>query len=649
MDKESQDNGFYSRNLSALKKRRELDLVEKIEEVKSSPLVQVIPTKIGLPTARIGDEGAPGILIHSAYDPVKEAKNLISGYELEDSRLITVLGFGLGYHIKEILDTYPQIGLIIAIEPNLSLFKTALKVLDLSMILSSPKVKLIIEDDPAQIEREMLSLATPLLVNNNSIIIHQPSFNLLEEKFTQIRKSIEKSISWCRANLTTNIVKGDTFQRNILTNLPQMVDNPGVKNLFDKFRNKPVICVAAGPSLDKNIHLLKEAKNKAIIICVDAALRTMLQHKIKPDIVISIDYSRGCRNLFDGVMDQTGDLLLAADPEVYPAVLSDFKGKKFIINLNKSLTRWLSRFVGDKGTLDKGASVAHAAFSLARAVGGDPIILTGQDLSYPGGVTHVDGAIPRARIATGTDKKTGKKYLLEETKDGKRKASDLIMVEDIYGKEVPTRGDMYAYLIYFERMISMTSVKCIDATEGGARIKGAEVMSLREVIDNYCQERIEVKDILKQAAKEKEEVMLEKLEEEIEKVIIKLREVHFYAGCGQEVIKEISREMKQRHANHQKREQLSRESNDISDKIMKVEPYIRSFLEQNMFSYIYLLKRKDNLMLSGLKGRKKLISRVEKIGIFYDGTKKATNQLIGDFQLSLSELRKGQVLLNCPI
>ena len=638
MGGKSQDNGFYSRNLSALKKRRELDLVEKVEKVKFSPFIQVIPTKIGLPTARIGDEGAPGILIHSAYDPVKEAKNLISGYELENSRLITVLGFGLGYHIKEILDTHPQIRLIIAIEPNLSLFKTALKVLDLSIILSSPKVKLIIEDDPAKIEREMLLLATPLLVENNSIIIHKPSFNLLEEKSTQIRKSIEKSISWCRANLTTNMVKGDTFQRNILTNLPQIIDNPGVKNLFDKFRNKPVICVAAGPSLDKNIHLLREAKNKALIICVDAALRAMLQHKIKPDIVVSIDYGQAARNLFEEVMEQTEDLFLAADPEVYPAVLSDFKGKKFIINLNKSLTRWLSRFVGDKGTLDKGASVGHAAFSLARAVGGDPIILIGQDLSFPGGVTHVDGAIPRASTSIETDKKTGKKYLLEETKDGKRKASDLIMVEDIYGKEVPTRGDMYAYLIYFERMISMTRAKCIDATEGGARIKGTEVMSLREVIDGYCREPIEVREILEQAAKEKEEVSLGKLKEEIEKVITELKEVHFYAGCGQEVIKEISREIKQRHANHQKREQLSRESNGLAGKIMRVKPYIRSFLEQNMCSHIYLLRRKENLMLSGLKGRKKLISRVEKTGIFYDGIKKATNQLIGDFQFSWKKL-----------
>jgi len=637
-DEMGKDNEFYLRNLSILEKRRELSLVKKIEKARFSPSIQIIPTKVGLPTAKIGENGTPGILIHSAYDPVKEAKNLISGYELEKARFVTVLGFGLGYHIKEILDAHPQIKLIIAIEPNISLFKTALNVLDLSGILSSPRVRLIIEDDPSKIEREMLGLATLLLIHNNSIIIHKPSFSLLKEKFTQIRKSISNSVFWSRANLTTNIAKGDTFQRNILTNIPEIVNNAGVKNLFGKFKDKPVICVAAGPSLDKNIHLLQEAKNKALIICLDGTLRTMAQHKIKPDIVVSIDYSGGVRNLFNGVMEQTEDLFLASDPEVYPGILSDFKGKKFIINLNKPLTRWLSQFVTDKGTLDKGASVAHAAFSLAKAMGGDPIVLVGQDLSFPGGVTYVGGAVHRANIAMGRDKKTGKKYLLEKTKDGKWKANDLIMVKDIYGKEVPTRGDMYSYLIYFERLIGMTRAKCIDATEGGAKIKGTEVMSLREVIDGYCRERIEVREILEEAAKDKEEINLEKLKEEMEEVIVKLKEIHFYAGQGQEVIKRLYREVKQKYSNRQRIEPLVKESNQLKDKITRAEPYINSFLAQEMSSHLYLVQRKINLSLDKLSRRKKLITQIEKVGIFYDGAKDATEKLINNFQFSRKEL-----------
>lgn len=637
---EKNRNGFYFKNLSLLQTQGKSELVEKIERINFPQHIEVVKTKVGLPTLRVKKSSGEGILLHSAYDPLKEAKNFIEGCNLENTRFLIILGFGLGYQVKEILDSYPRIKLIVIVEPQPYLFKLALNILDLSPILSSSRIKLILEDDPLKIKREILPLGEVFLMGKSSIVTHNPSSYLWEGKLTQIKKSINDAIFWSRANLTTNIAKGNIFQKNILTNIPQVIGNPGIRNLFGKFKNKPVICVAAGPSLDKNIHLLKEAKNKALIICVDAALRTMLQHKIKPDIVVSIDYGGGARNLFEGVMDKTEGLFLAADPEVHPGVLSDFKGKKFIINLHKPLTKWLSNFVEDKGFLEKGASVAHAAFFLAKAVGADPIILVGQDLSFPGGITHTEGTIGREKIAIGVDKKIGKKYLLQETKDGKWKASDLVMVKDIYGKEVPTRADMYSYLIYFERLINFTEVKCIDATEGGAKIGGTEIMSLREVIDRYCREPVRVREVLEEAAKDKEEVNLEKLKGEMQKVIIKLKEMHFYAGRGQEVIKELAREIKQRRANRQKIQELSKESNNLAGNIMKVESFTRSLLEQNMFSHLYLATRKENLMLNGLRGKKKLITHIEKIGIFYDGVKKASKELSKDFETGLDRLKK---------
>jgi len=635
---EKKRNGFYFKNLSLLQAQGKSELVEKIERIDFPQHIEVGKTKVGLPTLRVKKSSGQSILLHSAYDPLKEAKNFIEGCNLENTRFLIILGFGLGYHIREILDNYPGIESIVIVEPQPCLFKLALDILDMSAILSSSRIKLILEDDPLRIKREILPLGETFLMGKSSIITHNPSSHLLEGKITEIKKSINDAILWSRANLSTNIAKGNAFQRNILTNIPQMIGNPGIRNLFGKFKNKSVICVAAGPSLDKNVHLLQEAKNKALIICVDAALRTLLQRKIKPDIVISIDYGGGTRNLFEGIMEQTEDLLLAADPEVYPAVLSDFKGKKFIINLRKPLTNWLSNFIEDKGLLKKGASVAHAAFSLAKAVGGNPIILIGQDLSFPEGITHTQGTIGRKKIAIGIDKKTGKKYLLQENKDGKCIASDLIMVKDIYGKEVPTRGDMYSYLIYFEELISSTEAKCIDATEGGAKIKGTEVMSLREVIDRYCREPVRIREILNEATEGKEKVNLEGLKKEMEKIISRLKEMHFYAGQGREVIKKLYREVKQRYPNRQKVQELSKKSNSLVDRIMKVEPFILSFLEQNMYSHLYLAKRKESLILNGLRGKKKLIAHIEKIAIFDDGIKKATKELINDFQFSRKKL-----------
>jgi len=630
-------NGFYQKNLSLLKKINNSLPIEKIEGIDLPKNIEIIEKIAGAPTIRVKKSDGKKVILHSAYNPWKEAKNFISGHNLEDTRFLIILGFGLGYHVKEVLKNFPWIKLVVVVEPQLYLFKLAMSLVNLSPILSSSKVKIILEDDPVKIKREMLSLGEIFLTGKSSIICHNPSFSLLGKKSIAIKKSIKDAIFFSKANLTTHLAKGDIFQKNILTNLPHIINNPGIKNLFGKFEGKPVICVAAGPSLDKNVHLLQEAKDRALIICVDAALKTMLKHKIKPDIVVSIDYGMGARNLFEGIMEQTEDLILAADPEVHPAVLSDFKGEKFIINIKKPLTRWFAEFMEDKGFLDKGASVAHAAFCLAMAMGGNPIVFVGQDLSYPEGVTHAEGATPRKRIAVGIDKKTGKKYLLTKTKDGKWTARNLVMVKDIYGKAVPTSEDMHSYLIYFERLISMCQAKCIDATEGGARIEGTEIMTLREVIDRYCQERFEVRKILENAAKDKEKVDLERLKSEMQRVVVELKKMNFYAEQGQKVIRKLHREIK-RNSNRQKIEALARKSNQLKDKIVKVRPYLRSFLEHEMYSYLYLAQRKTNLRLDKFSRRKRLINQIEKVGIFYDGVKQASEKLINNFQSALNNL-----------
>ncbi|MCD6574546.1 motility associated factor glycosyltransferase family protein [Candidatus Aerophobetes bacterium] len=636
----SEKNGFYFKNISLLKEKGNLELVKKLDGIPFPKNVEIIKTKAGVPTLRVKKGSGQQVLLHSAYDPFREAKNFIRGYDLEDTLFLIVVGFGLGYHVKEIIDNYPWIKLVIVIEPQPSFFKLALSLLDLSPLFSSPRVKLIVEDSPLNIKGKLLPVGETFLTGKTSIVFHNPSFNLLDKRGDEVKKSIHDTIFWSRTNLTTNIAKGGTFQRNILTNIPQVISNPGIKNLFGKFKNKPAICVAAGPSLNKNVHLLKEVENKALIICVDAALRTLLEHQIEPHIVVSIDYGVGVRNLFDGVMERTENLFLAADPEVYPDVLSDFKGKKFIINIHKPIARWLNNFVEDKGFLEKGASVAHTAFSLARALGADPIILTGQDLCYPGGFTHAEGALPRKRIAIGIDKRTGRKYLLIRSNDGKWIGRDLVMVKDIYGRDIPTTMDMYSYLVYFERIISLTKAKCIDATEGGAKIEGTEIMTLREVIDKYCQEEFEVREILEEASRIREKVNLEELKEEMEKVIRRLKEINFYAGEGQKVIRRLQRELRQRYSNHQELKNLARESNQLEEKIMKVESYIRSFLEDEMYSHLYLAQRKANLRLDKLSKRKKLFNQVEKVGIFYDGVKKGTEKLINNFELSFAALCK---------
>jgi len=76
----------------------------------------------------------------------------------------------------------------------------------------------------------------------------------------------------------------------------------------------------------------------------------------------------------------------------------------------------------------------------------------------------------------------------------------------------------------------------------------------------------------------------------------------------------------------------------LQEKIGKFEEYIRSFLEDEMYSHLYLAQRRTNLRLDKFSKRKKLINQMEKVGIFYEGVKKATTKLIKDFEFSLASI-----------
>lgn len=117
-----------------------------------------------------------------------------------------------------------------------------------------------------------------------------------------------------------------------------------------------------------------------------------------------------------------------------------------------------------------GGSVACVGFSLLYMMGFDKIILVGQDLAFTNKRSHADGTF--------------------EEKMPERDTSNMICVKGNYEDEVPTRSDFKLYLEWFEDYIEQIKkrrkVEVINATEGGAYIKGTQIVSLKEAIEeNY--------------------------------------------------------------------------------------------------------------------------------------------------------------------
>lgn len=260
----------------------------------------------------------------------------------------------------------------------------------------------------------------------------------------------------------------DSASRNVITNLHILEKCNLVSDLAAILpRDVPVIIVSAGPSLDKNIELLKEAKGHCLIFAVDTAMKYLMQHDIMPDVGITVEPIKPMANYAD---DRIFDVPHIFDCESNPEIVTRERGRIFIYNCRDYVRRLIE--AAGKAVPDdvaSGGSVATAAFAVCYELQMRTIILIGQDLAYSGTATHA-GGVESAGINgdIGTD-----------------------TVDGIDGEPVRTRSDWKGYLKWFESAIKTINdqkldMHVIDATEGGALIHGSRVMTLKAALDTYC-------------------------------------------------------------------------------------------------------------------------------------------------------------------
>lgn len=430
---------------------------------------------------------------------------------------LVVLGFGLGTHVRELVERIQEKTFLLVIDPDINTFKALLKRIDLTPILKSSNVKLSIGEPPAHAVRSQIDNYYRVnTIPDITVAEYKPSVDKYSEYYKNIKELLEEASIIGRQNLATLLESAPLWQNQILMNLSIIIKCPGLKALYRKFPNIPAIIVSAGPSLDKNVADLKYAKDKALIICVDTALRTLLNHDIKPDVVMTIDATAKNYNYYLKDLDLS-EMYLIAGPAVYPETISSFAPKIFVSSFGHPLLEWIESFIGTKGTIKLGGSVSTAAFDLARRGSANPIIFIGQDLAFTDDKIYTSGV---------------KKERVEEV-EKLMPTADIMWVEDIYGGKVKTVRGAWTWLKWFEHQINeIPHILCIDATEGGAKIPGTKILTLKETIDNYCQKTFNISQILQDANKTHPLPPLTDLLREMKVLIKDWRKVQFIGKEG---------------------------------------------------------------------------------------------------------------------
>lgn len=467
------------------------ELVVSPAAVKASPIsFEVVPSRLsGKPTLKL-EVSNKKLYIHSAYDPESEAQRWAQGLELKGIRYLGVFGFGLGYHVQELTRAWPALDRIVVVEPSLGTLRAACAAVDLEQVFERGRVELTLVDsrpgeDHASSARRLEQCLGPLFrvgqLDAVQFVEFGPYPRLFLEEYRLLRSVCASLGRQVRINENTILFFSQMWPQNIFANLVYTATSPGVIRLFGRFQNRPGIVVSAGPSLNKNLHLLREAKDRAVLLCVGTALRALLKEGIFPDLVVTLDGAEANYRHFAGL---EVDVPLVFVPTAHYRILQEHRGIKFVVGSGNPLIEWVCRFTEPKGQLSMGGSVAHSAFDLALRMRCDPIILVGQDLAYTDGLTHAKGTVYEGQTVQG--------------------GKGTFFVEDVFGGQVLTDHVLNGFRLWFERALSSfaSGRRVIDATEGGARIAGTAIMTLREALDRYCREQFAVKEVIVSAAAE---------------------------------------------------------------------------------------------------------------------------------------------------
>lgn len=297
-----------------------------------------------------------------------------------------------------------------------------------------------------------------------------------------------------RASITRNTLdrRARTWVNDILANVALIPDCPPVMALEGRYPGVPAFIVGAGPSLDQNASELARAAKKGIVIAVNSAVPALAKHGIVPHAVVcmeSIDVSHKLRGV-----PFMNECLRIMSLSAHPATLRANEGPLMLFH--ESIPQYdapLAELTGSRGVNVCG-SVSTAAFSIASALGCDPIVLVGQDLAYTGNRTYARGT----GYETSTVRQDGAEVRFEwngemtstyGTQHGPRHESEPCSVVPAWGERdtVLSSSSFLAIAAWLRSNAEVArehgSRQHVNATEGGAHIEGFADRRLGELLD----------------------------------------------------------------------------------------------------------------------------------------------------------------------
>ena len=344
-------------------------------------------------TAQIGN-----MLLHSSYNPEREAISTAQQLASKNKETVIFMGAGLGWQFcatADLINSGSVIKKLVLVEPDPIHFFAALFYIDWSPVF--------------KVEQLVIAIGCPAdslmgLLEGNNISIGNSgvstAYVYTVPAFIQhARPYFDSVITLIERNRSKNDINAATYKkfeklwiRNSMKNIGQIGKRRTIRQLIQSIPQKAedFIVVAAGPSLETLLPVMKELKKKAVIVCVETALHALLKAGVEPDFIIITDPQYYAYKHIAGLA--APDSILVCPLSVYPATFR-FKCREIVLCSEMfPVSSYFEKELGEFGDLGAGGSVASSAWNLCRMAGAQNIYFAGLDLSYPDSQTHIKGS-----------------------------------------------------------------------------------------------------------------------------------------------------------------------------------------------------------------------------------------------------------------
>lgn len=476
-------------NFEANIKRWSAYMPGESEEIKkvSSQRITLCKTEKGLANLKTEHNGQT-FFFHDPIDPLGEANRWVATLDLSKADVVFVYGVGLGYYYDALIPWLRgnKKRYLAFIEDDPEVICRLMESDRAQALLQDSQVRLFYIADLKNGVGRVSNIAVAFMglqfkVSAIQLYLRQkaPSLMRLHTMLSFLMKMYEVTHSEYR---TFSVA----FFLNYYLNLFTLPTSYLGSNLWGKWKNIPAIICGAGPSLHKNIDVLKTLQDKALILAGSTSINALNAAGISPHLGVGIDPNPP--QLMRVVSNSSYQLPYFCSFRLNSFALHAIHGDHIYVNSGESydVANWIDNKIGieSKGVLE-GYNVVNFALSLATILGCNPIIVVGVDLAYSEDKSYAP--LPPIHPL----------YFGEQTYTTKSPQEDLITRKDIHGKSIFTLWKWMLESVWYSKYaLEFPAIEIINSTEGGIGFPGIENIPLKEAAEKHLQKDYDFEGLL---------------------------------------------------------------------------------------------------------------------------------------------------------